>query len=199
MSESDSGQLTGPDDGWPFGQPDLDHSYPDLDAGDTGSSAQPYTEWHHDEAAHGDAGLWGYPQNMTRPARWPEFGTYVPDPSRLPGQYSRGEPEQRRTAGHRRAPRFSWRPAAITALLAAVTAAVTVITFPGSGPCTATDPGASTTSGKGVMAIGGHPSPAQGSAVTTKQAEQVVPHYWKVNNEANEPCWAPSRPAAATH
>jgi hypothetical protein len=64
-----------------------------------------------------------------------------------------------------------------------VVAAVIVITFPRSGSGT---PGASTASGTGVMAGGGQPPPAPGPAVTVKQAEQVVSHYWKVNNEANE-------------
>jgi hypothetical protein len=186
MSESGFGQPTEPDDGWPFDQPGLDHGYLDLGADGTGSRTQPYPEWHHDEAAPRDGGPGGYSQGMEPPIRWPGPGTYVPGPGQRPPLYGPGEPEPRRAAGHRRTGRSPWRPVTITALLAAMVAAVIVITFPRSGTGTPTDPGASTARGTGVMADGRQPPPAPRQTVTVKQAEQIVSHYWEVNNEANE-------------
>jgi hypothetical protein len=186
MSESDFGQPAGPADDWPFDRPDQDYGYPDLGV-DGPDSAQPYAEWHHDGTVHGDAGLWDYPQDMAPAVIWPGSGTYVPEPDGQAEQHAPYEPGSRRAAGHRRARRFPWRPVTISALLVAAVAAVTVITFPHDrSGATAASPGASATSGTGVMHGGAQSASAQRPAITKKQAEQVVSHYWEVNNEANE-------------
>jgi hypothetical protein len=122
------------------------------------------------------------------PAEWPGGGTYVPEPDQQTGQSGCYRPAPHRPAGHRHT-RQSARPLAIMALLLSVIAAIAEVAFFRSWPVSHTPADASrasATSGMDVTAHGRRPASGQPPAITKKQAEQVVSHYWTVNNEANE-------------
>ncbi len=178
----------------PHDPPEQVPGYPDQRTGMPGSDIRPYTEWHHAAVEPDDSDASSAtPENG--PPDWLVEGTFVPGHD--DGKRAWEGTSRRAALSHRRGGRVSGRMIAVTVLLMAAIAAVTVVTFPRHGAVRLlpTDnpgarvsqrgPGAQTGRGRGDDGRGRLPA-AQPPAITKAQAERVLSAYWRIKNEANE-------------